>query len=225
MSGDWQTVTNMNASFQQRHPQYSHPRHHTDVRLRTSYWGTVLEICLAYSAVAECEPIYTHLAEGGIIDSIPPGSIYFGGTDPGRGLPTAFIKSQPDADPFYVFTQNALADGTYLEYLQRTYGEQSKLLDQLAAAGRADSALQALNARYSAAVEKLDSMEENEADSNYRAVRTEVDDLATQRSDRVKAVLASVEAHAEAATISREKTALYIPTPEDSQKLLYCLRQ
>jgi hypothetical protein len=58
----------------------------------------------------------------GIINSIPPGSIYFGGTDPGRGLPTAFEKSSIDGDPFYCLTQNALADGTYLDYLQAMYG-------------------------------------------------------------------------------------------------------
>jgi hypothetical protein len=82
----------------------------------------VLEICLAYDHVLQCEPKYTALLVDGVINSIPPGSIYFGGTDPGRGMPTAFSKSQIDADPFFVLTQNALADGTYLEYLRQTYG-------------------------------------------------------------------------------------------------------
>ena len=58
-----------------------------------------------------------------IIDSIPPGSIYFGGTDPGRFLVTALCKSQVNADPFFTVTQNALADGGYLAYLRGMYGE------------------------------------------------------------------------------------------------------
>lgn len=41
-----------------------------------------------------------------IIDSIPPGSIYFGGADPGRGLVTAFVPSLPEAKPFFLLSQN-----------------------------------------------------------------------------------------------------------------------
>jgi tetratricopeptide (TPR) repeat protein len=72
--------------------------------------------------VATCEPKYTALLADGIINSIPAGSIYFGGTDPGRGVPTAFCKSHVAGDPFFTVTQNALADGTYLEYLRTMYG-------------------------------------------------------------------------------------------------------
>jgi hypothetical protein len=57
------------------------------------------------------------------LNSIPPGSIYFGGTDSGRGLITAFSKSHVDGDPFFTLTQNALADTTYLTYLSRMYGK------------------------------------------------------------------------------------------------------
>jgi len=106
--GDWQTVTNLFESFKQRHPQYSHPHGHADASLRTSYWGPVLEICLAYDNVILCQPEYTQMAVDGILNSIPAGSIYFGGTDPGRGLPTAFSKSQVDADPFYTLTQKRI---------------------------------------------------------------------------------------------------------------------
>src|SRR5206468_11924677 len=56
------------------------------------------------------------------IDSIPARSIYFGGTDPGRFVITALQKSHVHADPFFTLTQNALADGSYLEYLRRMYG-------------------------------------------------------------------------------------------------------
>src|ERR1017187_8229745 len=81
------------------------------------------KICLAYARVVTGEPRYTALMSDGIINAIPAGSIYFGGTDPGRGVPTAFGKTHADGDPFFTLTQNALADGTYLEYLRAMYGE------------------------------------------------------------------------------------------------------
>jgi beta-lactamase regulating signal transducer with metallopeptidase domain len=117
--GDWRTVTNRYEYYKEHHPQYSKG---TDAKLRTPYWSPVLEICLAYDQVVNCDPKYTALLADGIIDSIPAGSIYFGGTDPGRGVPTAFCKSHVDADPFFTLTQNALADGTYLDYLRAMYG-------------------------------------------------------------------------------------------------------
>jgi hypothetical protein len=58
----------------------------------------------------------------GIIHSIPAGSIYFGGTDPGRGLVTALCESHAEARPFYTLTQNALADSRYLDYARSMYG-------------------------------------------------------------------------------------------------------
>lgn len=120
LKGDWPTVLKMDDSFKKRHPQYENK--HPDPSLRTSYWQPVLEIWLAYDIVAMCEPEYTQMAIDDTIHSIPAGSIYFGGTDPGRGLPTAFCKSHADGDPFFTLTQNALADATYLVYLHGMYG-------------------------------------------------------------------------------------------------------
>jgi hypothetical protein len=57
-----------------------------------------------------------------IIDSIPTNSIYFGGTDPGRFAITALSESHEQARPFFTLTQNALADGRYLDYLRLMYG-------------------------------------------------------------------------------------------------------
>ena len=118
--GDFEVVTNLYDYFKKHHSQYV--KEETTEDLRTSYWQPVLEICLAYWDVAAGESKYTQIAVDEIIKSIPSGSIYFGGTDPGRGLPTAFTKSHIKADPFFTLTQNALADGTYLDYLRNTYG-------------------------------------------------------------------------------------------------------
>ncbi|HVV72977.1 MAG TPA: M56 family metallopeptidase, partial [Verrucomicrobiae bacterium] len=121
IAGDVQTVTNRYEYLKRHHPQYANGTNAVE-RLRTAYWSPVLELCLAYDQVANCEPKYTRILADGIIHSIPAGSIYFGGTDPGRGVPTAFEKSSIDGDPFFCLTQNALADGTYLEYLRAMYG-------------------------------------------------------------------------------------------------------
>jgi beta-lactamase regulating signal transducer with metallopeptidase domain len=121
MRGDGQYVTNRFAYYQKHHRQYEHTNE-SIAALDTSYWSTVLEIDLAYYHVVADEPAYVQEFGDGIIESIPAGSIYFGGTDPGRGLVTAFCRSQPEADPFFTLTQNALADGSYLDYLRRMYG-------------------------------------------------------------------------------------------------------
>jgi beta-lactamase regulating signal transducer with metallopeptidase domain len=123
IQNDETTVTNMYVDFKNRHPQYTRKDGtEEEPNLRTSYWQPVLEICLASFDVMAGEPKYTKIYADNIIDSIPAGSIYFGGTDPGRGLITAFTKSHADGDPFFTLSQNPLADSTYLEYLQTMYG-------------------------------------------------------------------------------------------------------
>jgi beta-lactamase regulating signal transducer with metallopeptidase domain len=125
-TGNGQVITNMFESFKRRHPQYQHQNKeatdHPDMSLAVNYWSPVLEISMAYYDVLAGEPKYIQKAADGIINSIPKGSIYFGGTDPGRALPTAFCKSHVDGDPFFILTQNALADDSYLTYLIDTYG-------------------------------------------------------------------------------------------------------
>ena len=57
-----------------------------------------------------------------IIQSIPAGSIYFGGADAGRFVVTALMESHANGKPFFALSQNPLADATYLHYLQAMYG-------------------------------------------------------------------------------------------------------
>jgi hypothetical protein len=81
-----------------------------------------LEIWLAYDQVLNCEPKYTAILADGIIYSIPAGSIYFGGTAAGRGVPTAFCKSSIEGDPFFSMAQTRLTHSGYLNYLRAMYG-------------------------------------------------------------------------------------------------------
>jgi outer membrane murein-binding lipoprotein Lpp len=108
-AGDWLTVSN---SFNQLSQQ----------RLHGTRWEAAKEILGAFEAFDEGDEKYAAAFGRDIVASIPPGSIYFGGTDPGRFVVTAMCRSQVDGDPFFVLTQNALADSTYLDYLRQMYG-------------------------------------------------------------------------------------------------------
>jgi hypothetical protein len=84
--------------------------------------AAALEVQLALEQFIEGEPKYALAFGNDIVKSLPRGSIYFGGTEPGRGLVTALCASHEKADPFFTLTQRALADGGYLTYLRTMYG-------------------------------------------------------------------------------------------------------
>jgi len=86
-------------------------------------WAVVNEVGATLEEFAAGEEKYAIAFAHDIIDSIPPGSIYFGGTDPGRFLVTALSRSHINGEPFFTITQNALADQrSYLPYLRGMYG-------------------------------------------------------------------------------------------------------
>jgi tetratricopeptide (TPR) repeat protein len=57
-----------------------------------------------------------------ILGSLRPGMVYLGGTDPGRWIPT-MLNETSEGEHHIVLSQNALADGTYLNYLTFLYGD------------------------------------------------------------------------------------------------------
>jgi hypothetical protein len=116
--GDWQTVSNLEPELQ---------KHTLGVTKSTSgyphgmWLQSVIEAFGAVEAFGAGNETYSETYGNDIIRSIPPGSVYFGGTDPGRFIITAMQKSQVNGDPFFTLTQNALADGSYLNYLRSMY--------------------------------------------------------------------------------------------------------
>ena len=110
----WEEATNDYAELRRRMT--------TDSALYGSWWNPVLETFAAAEQFTLGDDKYAAAYGNDIIQSIPPGSIYFGGTDPGRFIVTAMEKSQIDGDPFFGLTQNALEDGSYLDYLRSMYG-------------------------------------------------------------------------------------------------------
>lgn len=119
--GEWVEGTNQFERLKLRNGQYEGSKDNPDIH--TPVFQTLIELVTACDSFAFGEPKYARAFGDGIIDSIPRGSIYFGGTDPGRGLVTGLCKSQIDADPFFTITQNALADSNYLVYLRQMYGK------------------------------------------------------------------------------------------------------
>jgi len=121
--GDWLAVSNtflilgrdIGHSDVARKPDYSY--------VHGTRWEAVKETWGTFYYFGAGDEKYSAAYGNDIITSIPPGSIYFGGTDPGRFLITGMEKSQVNADPFFLLTQNALADGTYLDYLHSMYGD------------------------------------------------------------------------------------------------------
>ena len=62
-----------------------------------------------------------------VLDALRPGMVYVGGTDAGRFIPT-LLNETSDGEQHVVLTQNALADGTYIQYLGFLYGDQMATL-------------------------------------------------------------------------------------------------
>ncbi|HEX5399490.1 MAG TPA: M56 family metallopeptidase [Verrucomicrobiae bacterium] len=121
-TGDWPTVRKLWSELD-RHTLGMFPNKATNGYPHGMWRQPVVETFGAVEAFVSGDGKYSKVFGDDIINSIPPGSIYFGGTDPGRFIVTAMQKSQVDGDPFFTLTQNALADGTYLNYLRSMYGE------------------------------------------------------------------------------------------------------
>ena len=118
--GDWQTVSNLWSEMEKHTLGLSKA---TNGYPHGMWLQPVRETFGAVEAFAVGDEKYSKAFGDDVIQSIPHGSIYFGGTDPGRFIITAMCKSQANGDPFFTLTQNALADGTYLDYLHSMYGD------------------------------------------------------------------------------------------------------
>jgi hypothetical protein len=64
-----------------------------------------------------------------ILDSLRPGMVYVGGTDPGRFIPT-LLNETSGGERHVVLTQNAFADATYLDYASFLYGDRLGTLNK-----------------------------------------------------------------------------------------------
>jgi hypothetical protein len=103
-----------------------------------SLWGPILET-FGVAEVAQDWPARRLLDYGqAILDSLQPGMVYVGGTDPGRFIPT-LLNETSDDEHHILLTQNALADSSYLDYVNFQYADQMATLSS----GDCQSAMQA----------------------------------------------------------------------------------
>jgi hypothetical protein len=83
-------------------------------------WGAVLETW-GVAEIAHKWPAGQLLDYGeAVLGSLRPGMVYVGGTDPGRFIPT-LLNETSDGERHVVLTQNAFADGSYLQYVRFLY--------------------------------------------------------------------------------------------------------
>jgi hypothetical protein len=122
---DWDTATNLFERLQRASGRFANsaPDDSISPALATVIWPPISEMIGTYEQFHNFDSKWLHRFGSEIIDSIPRGSIYFGGTDPGRFVISALSESHSEGKPFFTITQNQLADGTYLEYLRNIYGK------------------------------------------------------------------------------------------------------
>ncbi len=122
--GDWVTTSNLfykiEAGTYRRANAESVPR---------ELWGAIHDSFGFYELTEAWSPELLSRFGKEIVESIPSGSIYFGGTEFGRFAVSAFSQSHSAGRPFFTLTQNALADSTYLGYLRDMYGERIYIPD------------------------------------------------------------------------------------------------
>jgi hypothetical protein len=112
-NGNWEKTTNEYAEMKKRMS--------SDSAIYGSWWQPVLEVFGSMEQFTLGDEKYAAAYGNDIIQSLPPGSIYLGGTDPGRFIVTALEKSQMNGDPFFGLSQNPLTDTNYLDYLRSMY--------------------------------------------------------------------------------------------------------
>jgi hypothetical protein len=90
-------------------------------------WQVAQETFFGCQQFIDGTPKMMELLGSQILKAVPAGSVYFGGTDPGRYVVTAMSEAHAEGRPFFTLTQNQLADARYLRYLQIMYGDKIKI--------------------------------------------------------------------------------------------------
>ncbi len=117
----WANVAQAFRSMQDRSGQYCFGER--DAAISTPLWsGPMLELGGAYELFRNWNPELLELYGREVASVIPDGAVYFGGTDAGRFIVTAYLCDSERTNTVVV-TQNALADQNYREYLRVAYGQ------------------------------------------------------------------------------------------------------
>jgi tetratricopeptide (TPR) repeat protein len=119
-NSDWLTVSNLWASLRSRTERDEGSG--ADLPMQTVLWQPVLETIGFFEQVNLWDANLLSTYANEMLESLPPHCVYFGGTDPGRFVITAYrdVRGAPD---IFVISQNALADNNYMHLLRRRYGD------------------------------------------------------------------------------------------------------
>jgi hypothetical protein len=121
---DWETATNLAERIGKGSGRYATSNDDAILpSLQTAIWPPICETVGAYEQFHDWDKKWVHRFGNEIIASIPKGSIYFGGTDPGRFVVSVLSEDQREGRSFFTLTQNQLVDKHYLEYLEAMYGK------------------------------------------------------------------------------------------------------
>jgi hypothetical protein len=118
-AGDWNEIDAQWTAMSKRSGQYEGSTHSPEL---DPYWMAVLD---AYGVAEQGHlwPAQQLLDYGhAVLDSLRPGMVYVGGTDPGRWIPE-LLNETSGGEPHVMVTQNAMADGRYLEFMHTLYGD------------------------------------------------------------------------------------------------------
>ncbi|MCX6898148.1 MAG: tetratricopeptide repeat protein [Verrucomicrobia bacterium] len=119
--GDWNSVSNLYTNLRARTGMDQGTAR--DPAFASQLFQPVLETFGAYEAFVRWDRALLRKFGEDILRSIPDGSIYFGGTDPGRFVITA-LKEVAGRPKIFVITQNGLADESYRFFLRFVCGNQ-----------------------------------------------------------------------------------------------------
>jgi hypothetical protein len=115
-AGNWEQIETLFKGFAKRSGQYEGSTHSPEL---DEIWPAILD---AYGVAEQAHdwPAQKLLDYGNaVVDSLRPGMVYVGGTDPGRWIPTLLSGT----DERIILTQNALADKRYLDYMEFLYAD------------------------------------------------------------------------------------------------------
>jgi tetratricopeptide (TPR) repeat protein len=116
--GDW--IASSNRFWEIAHDLATRNPDHKSTRFEP--WEPIHDSYGALEIVHGMNPKFVKMFGEGIVKDVPPGSIYFGGNDPGYFLVAAFSESQTEGRPFFIISQNRLTDPSYVFYVADTFG-------------------------------------------------------------------------------------------------------
>ena len=129
-SGRWVDIKARWDILAKRSGQYADSEGSEELRKELSpFWPAVLD---AYGVAEQAHdwPAQKLLDYGNaVLSSLRPGMVYVGGTDNGRWIPE-LLNDTGDGEQHVILTQNALADGRYVEWMRELYGDRLDTLSE-----------------------------------------------------------------------------------------------